>query len=195
MHLRMTGNLLLVPADQEEPAHLRVVMDLDDARRVLFVDVRRFGTGDVLLGSDALAEYFASRLGVEPLSPDFTADALRALMPAALSWTRQRPTGRGWAGATVLIWLGLATTFSQSSFVALVCAVMLAALIACSSGADESTEAGSGPRAPSRIRKTYDAGTTTKRSLPALFTATAGPATSRRSPPGARCRAGCWSGR
>ena len=47
--------------------------------RLLFVDVRRFGTGDVLLGSDALAEYFASRLGVEPLSPDFTAEALRAL--------------------------------------------------------------------------------------------------------------------
>ena len=43
------------------------------------MDVRRFGTGDVLLGSDALAEYFASRLGVEPLSPDFTAEALRAL--------------------------------------------------------------------------------------------------------------------
>ncbi|MGH2716585.1 MAG: bifunctional DNA-formamidopyrimidine glycosylase/DNA-(apurinic or apyrimidinic site) lyase, partial [Thermoleophilaceae bacterium] len=79
MHLRMTGNLLLVPAAADEPAHLRVVMDLDDGMRVLFVDVRRFGTGDVLLGSDALAEYFASRLGVEPLSPDFTADALRAL--------------------------------------------------------------------------------------------------------------------
>ena len=79
MHLRMTGNLLLVPADAEEPGHLRVVMDLDDGNRLLFVDVRRFGTGDVLLGSDALAEYFASRLGVEPLSPDFTAEALRAL--------------------------------------------------------------------------------------------------------------------
>jgi formamidopyrimidine-DNA glycosylase len=79
MHLRMTGNLLLVPAGKEEPGHLRVVMELDDGRRLLFVDVRRFGTGDVLLGSDALAEFFASRLGVEPLSPDFTAEALRAL--------------------------------------------------------------------------------------------------------------------
>jgi formamidopyrimidine-DNA glycosylase len=79
MHLRMTGNLLLVPADAEEPGHLRMTMDLDDRNRLLFVDVRRFGTGDVLLGSDALAEYFASRLGVEPLSPDFTAEALRAL--------------------------------------------------------------------------------------------------------------------
>jgi formamidopyrimidine-DNA glycosylase len=79
MHLRMTGNLLLVPADAEEPGHLRVVMELDDGRRLLFVDVRRFGTGDVLLGSDALAEFFASRLGVEPLSSEFTAEALRAL--------------------------------------------------------------------------------------------------------------------
>ena len=74
MHLRMTGNLLLT---DEEPKHTRVRMELDDGRKLLFVDVRRFGTGDVLLGSDALAEYFASRLGVEPLSPDFTAEALR----------------------------------------------------------------------------------------------------------------------
>src|SRR5918998_3469332 len=79
MHLRMTGNLLLVPADAEEPGHLRVVMDLDDGNRLFFVDVRRFGTGDVLLGSDALAEYFASRLGVEPLDANFTAEALRAM--------------------------------------------------------------------------------------------------------------------
>jgi formamidopyrimidine-DNA glycosylase len=43
------------------------------------VDVRRFGTGVVLLGDAARDEYFASRLGVEPLSPDFTADALRLL--------------------------------------------------------------------------------------------------------------------
>ena len=74
MHLRMTGNLLLT---DEEPNHTRVRMELDDGQKLLFVDVRRFGTGDVLLGSDALAEYFASRLGVEPLSTDFTAEALR----------------------------------------------------------------------------------------------------------------------
>jgi formamidopyrimidine-DNA glycosylase len=78
MHLRMTGNLLLAKADDEEPGHLRVRMTLDTGEKLLFADVRRFGTGDVLLGSDALAEFFASRLGVEPLSPDFTAEALRA---------------------------------------------------------------------------------------------------------------------
>ena len=75
MHLRMTGNLLLT---DEEPTHTaRAHASSTTGRRLLFVDVRRFGTGDVLLGSDALADYFASRLGVEPLSPDFTADALR----------------------------------------------------------------------------------------------------------------------
>jgi formamidopyrimidine-DNA glycosylase len=78
MHLRMTGNLLITE-DGEDPPHLRVALALDDGRRLLFVDVRRFGTGDVLLGGDALDEYFESRLGVEPLSADFTAEALRAL--------------------------------------------------------------------------------------------------------------------
>jgi formamidopyrimidine-DNA glycosylase len=81
MHLRMTGNLLAVPAeaDTESRAHLRARLVFDSSMHVLFVDVRRFGTGVVLLGDDALHDYFASRLGVEPLSPDFTADALRAL--------------------------------------------------------------------------------------------------------------------
>jgi formamidopyrimidine-DNA glycosylase len=79
MHLRMTGNLLLAAGGEEDPAHLRMDIRLDDGRHLRFVDVRRFGTGDVLLGSDALADYFNSRLGVEPLSADFTAEALRAL--------------------------------------------------------------------------------------------------------------------
>jgi formamidopyrimidine-DNA glycosylase len=79
MHLRMTGQLLLVKPGDEEPAHLRVRMVLDSGKRLLFVDVRRFGTGVVLLGADALEDYFCARLGVEPLSPGFTADELRSL--------------------------------------------------------------------------------------------------------------------
>lgn len=80
MHLRMTGNLLLVEPGDDDPArrHLRVRFEIGD-ERLLFVDQRRFGTGVVLLGADARDEYFASRLGVEPLSPDFTPDALRLL--------------------------------------------------------------------------------------------------------------------
>ena len=81
MHLRMTGNLLLVPADEDrgDRPHLRARLELGGGTRVLFVDQRRFGTGIVLLGDEARDAYFAERLGVEPLSPDFTADALRAM--------------------------------------------------------------------------------------------------------------------
>jgi formamidopyrimidine-DNA glycosylase len=80
MHLRMTGNLLYVPpGDAQERPYVRVRIVLDDGAKVLFSDPRRFGTGVVLLGDDARDDYFRSRLGVEPLGPDFTADALLAL--------------------------------------------------------------------------------------------------------------------
>ena len=110
MHLRMTGNLLLAEQGAEEPAHLRARMTLDNGEKLLFVDVRRFGTGDVLLGSDALAEYFASRLGVEPLSPDFTADALRAQARGrkqpvkAFLLTQERVAGVGNIYAAEALW-------------------------------------------------------------------------------------------
>ena len=76
MHLRMTGNLLFGPA---EAPYARVRIRLDDGNHVLFCDVRRFGTGVVLLGDDARDEHFAARLGVEPLSTGFTAEHLREI--------------------------------------------------------------------------------------------------------------------
>ena len=81
MHLRMTGTLLLVREAEDLPArpHLRARLVLSGGERLLFVDVRRFGTGIVLLGSEARDAYFDARLGVEPLDPTFTTDALRAL--------------------------------------------------------------------------------------------------------------------
>src|SRR5688572_27602050 len=77
MHLRMTGNLLLI--DKQQPPYTRVVLQLDSGETIAFTDPRRFGTGVVVLGDDALGDYFEKRLGVEPLSPDFTTEALRAL--------------------------------------------------------------------------------------------------------------------
>jgi formamidopyrimidine-DNA glycosylase len=80
MHLRMTGNLLIAATDDvAERKYTRVELHLDSGERILFTDPRRFGTGVVLLGDDALEDYFSARLGVEPLSPDFTSDALQAL--------------------------------------------------------------------------------------------------------------------
>ena len=75
MHLRMTGNLLYT----DDARFARVRMRLDDGKSVDFADQRRFGTGVVLLGSDARDDYFASRLGVEPLSTAFTAEHIREI--------------------------------------------------------------------------------------------------------------------
>ena len=80
VHLRMTGTLLL-DAPAPAPKHTRVRFDLGD-RDVLFVDPRRFGTGELALGSEARNAFLAARLGVEPLDPRFTAAHLIALAKA-----------------------------------------------------------------------------------------------------------------
>jgi formamidopyrimidine-DNA glycosylase len=78
MHLRMTGNLLWAGRDREdEPPYLRVRLTLDGGDRLLFTDLRRFGTGIVLEGPNQLEEYLGSRLGPEPLDPSFTPDVLK----------------------------------------------------------------------------------------------------------------------
>jgi formamidopyrimidine-DNA glycosylase len=48
-------------------------------RRLVIVDPRRFGTGELLLGEEAMERFFAARLGLEPLDERFTAEHLRAL--------------------------------------------------------------------------------------------------------------------
>ncbi len=81
-HLRMTGAVLSDP-DPEQP-HVRVRIELSATRpvrprRLAIVDPRRFGTGELLLGSDALEAFFAERLGLEPFDEGFTAEHLREL--------------------------------------------------------------------------------------------------------------------
>jgi formamidopyrimidine-DNA glycosylase len=81
LHMRMTGTLLLVDAGDDQPGrpHLRARFVLEDGRRVLFCDPRRFGTAVGLTGGDALEDHLRMRAGVEPLSPAFTVERLREL--------------------------------------------------------------------------------------------------------------------
>jgi formamidopyrimidine-DNA glycosylase len=90
MHLRMTGNLVLVEGEEMlDPSegrrlyvgerstserHLRARFVLDDGREVWFTDPRRFG--EAFLIDDADLPLRFSRLGVEPLSEDFTPEEL-----------------------------------------------------------------------------------------------------------------------
>ena len=76
-HLRMTGTLLYDPG--VPPPHTHVLLELDDGHRLVYVDPRRFGTGHLVHGEAARDEYLTSRIGIEPLTPEFTAAHLREL--------------------------------------------------------------------------------------------------------------------
>ena len=77
VHLRMTGSFRHAAGSApEDDRHGRAVVELDDGTRLLYRDVRRFGTWS-LLGRSELDAYLGERLGPEPLGPGFTAAALR----------------------------------------------------------------------------------------------------------------------
>ena len=91
MHLRMTGTVLY-DAPPGTP-YVRVRLEIDEraaapagadrdgaalgtSHVLSFCDPRRFGTGELALGRPALEEFLESRLGVEPLSAEFTTEHL-----------------------------------------------------------------------------------------------------------------------
>jgi formamidopyrimidine-DNA glycosylase len=90
MHLRMTGNLVLVEGEEKlDPSegrrlyeaerstserHLRARFRLDDGRQLWFTDPRRFGEAFLIDDADLAARF--AKLGVEPLSDEFTPEVL-----------------------------------------------------------------------------------------------------------------------
>jgi formamidopyrimidine-DNA glycosylase len=67
VHLRMTGSFGFAPV-----THERAVIELDDGSRLVYRDVRRFGTWLVLEEAE-LEPYLTTKNGPEPLGPRFTA--------------------------------------------------------------------------------------------------------------------------
>ena len=80
VHLGMTGHLLVCDRDAPEARHTHLRARLDDGRELRFDDTRRFGR--LAYGSRAQLEreHALPALGVEPLSNEFTADALWRLL-------------------------------------------------------------------------------------------------------------------
>ena len=86
IHLKMTGQLFVVPASTREDPYVRLVLELDDGREIRFRDIRKFGkvglygrdrmTGD-LVEEVGGASVFAG-IGPEPLDDSFTLRAFRA---------------------------------------------------------------------------------------------------------------------
>ena len=77
MHLRMTGTLLYDPPPGTPYERVRWV--LGDGHELRFCDPRRFGTGELALGTGARDAFFAARLGLEPLDGELTGEALRRM--------------------------------------------------------------------------------------------------------------------
>ena len=74
VHLRMTGSLRLRARDHEAEPFTRAVFTLDGGDQLRFVDVRKFGTIDLV----EHVEQALPELGPEPLADDFSAAALWA---------------------------------------------------------------------------------------------------------------------
>lgn len=75
VHRRMSGNLILARPAHHIP-YVRVAFDLDDGRRLLYSDPRKFGR--LALVSAAALDTVFRALGPEPLDPAFTPDVLAA---------------------------------------------------------------------------------------------------------------------
>lgn len=75
MHMRMTGCLVVSPADRPEDRHTHVVIRLDDGKEVRFSDIRRFGRL-WLFGDGEEDTSGTSSLGPEPDDPCLTPDYL-----------------------------------------------------------------------------------------------------------------------
>jgi formamidopyrimidine-DNA glycosylase len=80
IHLKMTGQLFVVPADAPEDPYVRLVLELADSRELRFRDIRKFGriglygrdplSGDLVTEVGGTAVFAA--FGPEPLDPSFT---------------------------------------------------------------------------------------------------------------------------
>ncbi len=68
VHLRMTGRLVLGSGMCPDDRHLRVLLSLDDGRRLCFFDPRKFGR----MVLTARPQEVLGSLGPEPLGADFT---------------------------------------------------------------------------------------------------------------------------
>jgi formamidopyrimidine-DNA glycosylase len=71
VHLRMTGSFGFEPT-----THERAVVELEDGTRLVYRDVRRFGTWVIVPGEE-LEPYVGGKNGPEPLGPAFTTKWLR----------------------------------------------------------------------------------------------------------------------
>lgn len=70
VHLGMTGQLTVRPANETLEDHTHLRFALDDGRELRFRDIRRFGSATLFESRATLNEYLEARLGPEPFGLD-----------------------------------------------------------------------------------------------------------------------------
>lgn len=78
LHLRMTGCLLLAPADFPQEKHTHIIFRLSSGSELRFSDTRRFGRFWLLQKGENDIYSGTAKLGIEPLDGKCTAEYLRA---------------------------------------------------------------------------------------------------------------------
>ena len=77
VHLRMTGRLHWSAGDPDpDERFVRALFRLDDGATLAFSDMRRFGRAWIVPRAPDPEAYWRGRVGVEPLDPAFTPEAL-----------------------------------------------------------------------------------------------------------------------
>ncbi len=92
-HLRMTGNLYVIPDAGTRPPSTRLYLELADGRGIVLDDRRALGVMNAF--PLAQAETRMNKLGIEPLSAEFTPECLielaaRSKMPVKVFLMNQR---------------------------------------------------------------------------------------------------------
>jgi len=80
VHLKMTGQLIYVPATSSAPtsSHTRATIRFDDHSTLLFNDMRRFGRVLLCMTDEVNKIPLLARMGPEPLDAGFSAEVLEA---------------------------------------------------------------------------------------------------------------------
>ena len=76
LHLRMTGCLLVTPADVPEEKHTHLVFHLSGGKELRFSDMRRFGRFWLLRQGEADPYTGMEKLGAEPFDPGLSGESL-----------------------------------------------------------------------------------------------------------------------
>lgn len=77
LHLRMTGCLLVTPADMPEEKHTHLVFRLSSGQDLRFSDTRRFGRFWLIASGEADPYSGVEKLGIEPLSSECNVEYLK----------------------------------------------------------------------------------------------------------------------